>query len=163
MGHRWAVVLDNPQCWRSDFLAHHIQLEGIILPPSCTGSYPFESPVAVIIVALILEAAAATALLVRRLRPLPPRWDLAVGLVGRAAATGAVVLYPTVVTDVSGLLRCSTVSVSAQSLPTLDGGASVAQAGNVGVATVTLLSNNPFIVCWAGRYGRIAYLSRPVS
>ena len=141
------------------------QLAGVVLPPACSGAYPFESPVAVMVVALTLEAVAAALLVARRVLKAPWATGGAAGLAGRAALTGAVVLYPTAVTDVSRLLACTTVAVSARSLATLDGGASVAVPPGAASVHVTLLSENPYIVCWAGSHapaGRLAAVMVPL-
>lgn len=104
------------------------------------------------VVALVLEVAAAAALVSRRYLKAPWASGKAAGFAGRVALTGAVVLYPTVVNGVSGLLNCNTVTISTRALATLDGGASISSTSAVnGGVSVTLLSNNPFIVCWAGR------------
>ena len=125
-----------------------MQLEGIVLPPACTGAYRFESPVAVMSVALALESCVALLLLFRRLESCVAsnKWA---GLAGRVALTGAVVLFPTVIRDSSRLLRCETVSVNAESLAALDGGAVMNHAS--GAVKVALLADDPYIVCWSGR------------
>ena len=99
------------------------------------------------VVALVLEATAACCVLAHRLQHTP---SVVVGTLGRIATTGAVVLFPTVVQDVSRLLSCTFVLVSAKSLRTLDGG-SLLNSQQDGVASVALLADNPYIVCWAGR------------
>lgn len=117
------------------------------------------------VVALTLEVAAAALLVARRVLKAPWAMSGAAGLAGRVALTGAVVLYPTAVTDVSRLLACTTVTVSARSLAALDGGASVAAPPGAASVQVALLSENPYIVCWAGSHapaGRLAVATVPL-
>lgn len=136
-----------------------MQLEGIVLPPACTGAYPFESEVGSLTSALGLLTIAALCYSVRELakRPAagPKLKALAgrLGVPGRIAMTGAVLLFPLASTTALALLNCPQQRMNAVAASTLDGG-SAARATAVGPAslvTVRLLDRNPFYVCWSGR------------
>jgi len=92
------------------------------------------------------------------------RWtsNIIVGIVGKFALTGALVLYPTVITDVCRLLHCTLAVVSPAAYASLDGGGS---AESLDTVSVMLLDDNPYIVCWSGSHlaaGRLALVTAAV-
>ena len=137
------------------------QLSGLLLPPACTGAYPFETDAetlasagGLLVIGAILYYARGCAL--RSSAPPQARAAAgAIGLAGRIALTAAVLLYPLASTTALRLLNCETVRMNAVAAESLDGGASAvartASAGPGALATVQLLSSNPYFVCWAGR------------
>ena len=125
-------------------------MQGIVLPPACTGAYAFETEVAVLACALACEA---VALLCYWAGPRLGRWRWTRAALGRAAVTGVVVLYPTVATSAIGLLHCETVTLTAAAVLTLDGGSGLAGSGSGGgTVTLPVLAKDPFFVCWAGSH-----------
>lgn len=127
-----------------------LQLEGVVLPPACTGAYPFASQLAVMTTGLILEGIVLVAYLSRNCLVKHGRPFALLSLIGRVALTGAVVLYPTALSDAVGLLTCESASVSASAAQLLDGGSRMSGSSSNGLVTLSILSSNPYFVCWAG-------------
>jgi hypothetical protein len=77
----------------------------------------------------------------------------AVRLVGRLALTLAIVLYPTALQHVVDLLSCHPILTPADALATLDGGgggsaADGASSSSSVAVEVSVLTSNPYFVCW---------------
>lgn len=88
------------------------------------------------------------------------RWRTVRALLGRAALTLTVVLYPTVSSAAIGLVNCQTATMTSTAAASLDGGPSV--PANGGSVTLSVLANDPFFVCWSGSHtlaGSIAVVS----
>ena len=69
-------------------------------------------------------------------------------MLGRALITLALVLYPTACASAVGLLVCETIPTNPTALAALDGGGAISSAS----PTVSVLSSNPFFVCWKGSH-----------
>lgn len=147
-----------------------LQFEGILVPPACTGAYPFESEVSLMAFALFAWVLCVAVYLVRcafaRLYHVGTL-NVAVTHCGRAALTMALVLYSSSASAAVSLLNCSMVSVSVQSLAALDGGTGAAHssqpttalgtgvswgASRGTVVAVNVLQKNPYFVCWEGSH-----------
>lgn len=143
-----------------------LQLEGVLLPPACTGAYPFESEVSLMILAVFAWTLCITMYYSRcvcvrlgRLGSLNGNASKAAVSCGRAALTAALVLYSSSASTAVSLLYCSSHSVAADSVKALDGGwaaagTTTAGAGR-GAVDVQVLVKNPYFICWEGSH-RIA-------
>lgn len=83
-----------------------LQLQGILIPPACTGSHPFEIELSTMGAALALWGIAIVIYYVSR-HPL-------VRLGGQFALMWAMTLYPSTVLTAASLLNCSPATLSAQ-------------------------------------------------
>lgn len=83
-----------------------LQLQGVLLPPACVGSPPFESELSTLGVALALWGVAIFVYYASR-HPL-------VRLGGQFTLMWAMALYPSVVITAASLLDCSPATLSAQ-------------------------------------------------
>ena len=136
-----------------------LQLQGVLMPPACTGAYPFESEVSLMGLALCAWLLCIAMYYSRHRIALRGRLSQAVILCGRTALTVAVVFYSSSASTAVSLLNCPSVSVAVGSLAALDGGAAVTYAGmttnDSGRGTtvaVRVLGKNPFFVCWEGSH-----------
>jgi hypothetical protein len=149
-----------------------LQLQNVLLPPSCTGDYPFFITVLLMSAALFAWALAVAAYYARpflqfdttvdvasdsccRLRPrkqVVKQFSAAVNLVGRCALVVALVLYSNVAGAAVDLLACRSVSMAAKSAAALDGGPSMTTVIRGASVSVAVLSSNPFFACWAGSH-----------
>jgi hypothetical protein len=131
-----------------------IQLQGIVLPPACTGAYPFEQEVAINAFGLALTVLFfALFILVRNKK---------VRKIAGYVLTAAVLLLPMAAEASIGLMSCVSVELTAGALAPLDGGAALAaKLSAKQVTIVSLLASDPFFVCWApgGSHAPAGYLS----
>jgi len=128
-----------------------LQLDDVLLPPACTGAYAFESDVG------IMGAALGTSLLyisAVSLGSRTPRWF---STAGGASLRVLLLLFAPATRDLLSLLDCQTVSITASAAATLDGGTVPSgQAVNAGsraaaITSVSVLSGNPYVVCWSNK------------
>jgi hypothetical protein len=151
-----------------------LQLHGVLLPPACTGAYPFETQVEIICAALGAWFLAVAVYYSRagccvRFQSGVQQGNRSLEnsvlsskralleLVGRGALVLAIVLYPNVSGTAVELLDCEFVTMVASAAAALDGGPSVPREFGVATtrsakATVQVLSSNPYYVCWAGSH-----------
>lgn len=137
-----------------------MQLQGVLMPPACTGAYPFESEVSLMGIALgawIICIAAYYSRSLERLGNLSPK----VALCGRVALTVALVLYSSSANTAMSLLNCSALTTVVGSVTALDGGSAAAAAatlttptaaGRSAMVVVHVLQKNPYFVCWEGSH-----------
>ena len=117
-----------------------LQLQGIVMHPSCTGAYPFQTQVGIMVSALASWGVAAC-IYASRTR---------VGFVrtiGRLALTLAVILFTVTWSNVVDLLNCGPATMTALALGSLDGGVSaggVTEASRIGSSRAN--SNMPYTV-----------------
>lgn len=131
-----------------------LQLQGVTLPPSCfNGGYYFEADVALLSLGLGLWAVAAVlgVIQIHTARPSRALW-----WTNYAAALGAVYLHPSVSSTALGLVTCQDARLSRRALFALESGASLATGGSVSansgdgaLASVSLLTRNPYILCFS--------------
>lgn len=69
-------------------------------------------------------------------------------MLGRALLTLSLVLYPNASASAVGLLVCETIPTNPTALAALDGGGAIPRAAK----SVSVLSSNPFFVCWSGSH-----------
>lgn len=124
-----------------------IQLQGIVLPPACTGVFAFQQEVIVIGIGMLTALITIACYAIGRGRLVKLR------KLGGITLTASLMLLPMATEAAVGLLSCSSVSMKASSVGALDGGAAV-QAGLTprDVVQVRLLDADPYFVCWAGRW-----------
>lgn len=143
-----------PPLMRSLYTAVSVlQLQGIVLPPACTGAYPFE-----------LEASLLATTLGLLLTVYVTYGCAGMGgtlrvVLGRGSMTACVVMYPIVASQAMSFLFCEARDLSSTALATLDGGGSVSVPPGAASVSAPLLVSNPFFVCWAGSHRPMAYLS----
>ena len=117
-----------------------------MLPPACSGSYPFQSDVGTM--GLFMGATIITVVL--RALIYCRGSSRALQLATRFSLTGALVLLTPAAARTTALLYCVPTTLSATAVGVLDGGGAVASSiGPSGTATVLLLKSNPYFVCWA--------------
>ena len=128
-----------------------LQFEGVLLPPACTGAYPFESQVIIMSIALITSTMVLLSYYIRYC--VHPRHRSMVGLCGRASVTVALVFYANATFTALSLLLCTTVMMPNSGVAVLDGGSTVSSTTRGAVSRVNVLVQNPFFVCWSGNHG----------
>ena len=117
-----------------------------MLPPACSGAYPFQSDVGTM--GLFLGAAFATTVLCVMTRCLGN--SRALELSTRVALTGTLVLLTPAASRASALMYCVPTTLSATAVGVLDGGQDIASAmGPFDTQSIMLLKSNPYFVCWA--------------
>ena len=101
-----------------------LQFQNVLLPPACTGAYPFAAEVSLLGLALAAWLLAVGAYYSRRWS-----WPMCgtrtyevVSTVGRIALMGAMVLYSGASSAAVSLLYCTSVKVATPVLSALDGG-----------------------------------------
>lgn len=121
-----------------------LQVQGILLPSACTGSYAFQTEVGVMGTAFCTTAITAIGAVSG---DKAPKW--LVGLAG-AAVRMTLVLYPVVSRNALTLLNCNTVSLTRAGAASLDGGGSSSGPQvSAAIVTVQVLASNPLYECWA--------------
>jgi hypothetical protein len=131
-----------------------IQLQGIILPPACTGAYAFEQEVAINSFGLALTALFFALYFIGRSGKLRK--------IAGYVLTAAVLLLPMAAEASMGLMSCVSVELTPGALAVLDGGAALAaKRAAKEITAVRLLSSDPYFVCWApgGSHAPAGYLS----
>ena len=131
-----------------------VQLRGIVLPPACTGYYPFA-------VEMLLMASAAAMFGATVAIYLRTKQEDASRFAGRITLTIAVMLYPAVANAAFDLMHCESVSMARSAASALDGGKTFLArlGGSESSVAVPLLANNPFFVCWEGNHKAAAYVA----
>lgn len=125
-----------------------LQLQGVALPPSCTGSYLFLGDVAIFAIALSLWGLSFAFAMTRRGHRLA-------GLLARIAMFAAVYLHPRVTSGAVNLLNCETLSLSPQELSVMDGGDDTVQTSGQALGqhqALPVLASNTFILCFRGQH-----------
>jgi len=130
-----------------------LQLQGVLQPTACTGAMPFTPEVSMLSVALGLWVATVCLFYCAK----SPRMRLA----GQFALMLTLVLYPATTADAVGLLSCQSVTISAQSASSLDGGPpfETTQRSRDAIATLAVSSLDSSFVCWQGHHRVPAYLA----
>jgi hypothetical protein len=123
------------------------ELQGIVLPPACTGVYAFASEVGVMSAAVAFWLFAVL-IFAATFHPDPRPVHRGARLVGRGALTAALILYPAASTAAVSLLYCSQAGLSGRQLAALDAGSESSASSSSGAVSILLLSSNPFFVCW---------------
>jgi hypothetical protein len=124
-------------------------VQGIVLPPACTGVYPFASDVGIMSAAVTLWLTAV--LIYMFASHADPRslcsWTR---LAGRVLMTAALIIYPAASTATFSLLYCVPIKVGSLYAATLDGASMAEDSALSSSATVVVqtLVSNPFYVCW---------------
>jgi hypothetical protein len=135
-----------------------LQLQNVLLPPACTGDYPFFNSVLLMSAALCAWGiAVATFYLrpyVRALSGNKSNSCVAIELCGRCALVLTLVLFSSVSCTAVDLLTCSSVSMAINGAAELDGGPRLSSAmiSRGAVVNIRVLSSNKFFVCWAGSH-----------
>lgn len=150
------------------------QLESVARPPACTGSYAFQSEVVVLAAACGVWTFAAVCYYSRPCVSRPSslgcfrqRQCRAVcSTMGRVALTLAIVAFPAATSAGVRMLNCAAVEVPATpaALAALDGSPGLERSNSTtpaapGLIVVTLLSSDPFFVCWAGSHKEAGVLA----
>lgn len=130
-----------------------LQLEGVLLPPACTGAYPFEQEASLMALALSCWGGAVVAYYCSPgcMMGFPsPAQALSLRHVGRILLIGALVLFSPVSHMAVELLVCDSVSMAPAGVQRLNGGSSLVASASPGASLqVSTLVSNPFFVCWA--------------
>lgn len=128
-----------------------LQLQGAILPPSCTNGNYFEADFAFLSLGMGLWVLAVSLSVIhwRVARP-----GLALWFSNYATALVAVYLHPSISSTALGLVSCQYAQLSQRAILALDGGAAHVSGGSASpaggsLATVSLLSRNPYIMCFS--------------
>jgi hypothetical protein len=120
-----------------------LQIQGLIVPPACNGSYAFTTEVAVCGIAVFL------ALVVLVLYYAAGR-ESKIRIAGRVSLMLVLILYPACVRNAVSLLFCTPVVMNAAITPTLDGGGGKGGGGRRNdVVSLNILASNPAYVCWS--------------
>ena len=131
-------------------------VQGIVLPPACTGAYPFE------LEAGLLSSATGVFFLAILGYFFGPAGGV-VRLLTRIGMSIAVILYPTVAAMAFGFLNCVPTEMTTTALASLDGGSTVDLSAKSETVTVKVLVSNPFFVCWTGSHFTIGAFNTRVA
>jgi hypothetical protein len=128
-----------------------LNLNGIVLPPQCSGIYPFTPQMSTMGALVACTGTVAMCALLPRLFPRLKTLAKSFDAVGRVALTFALVALAPATTGAAALLHCVPANLGPIALKVLDGGSSVS-VGSSGTATVQILARDSFFVCWAGTH-----------
>lgn len=132
-----------------------LQLQGVTLPPACLpDGYYFSAEVSLMIVGLFFWLAAVALSAVYWFRRGLLLWRFV-----RLSMLVALLLHPTISSTALGLVSCQVVPLTKRALAALDGGSthfssssstsSSPTTSDGSLAPVSLLSSNPFVVCFS--------------
>ena len=124
-----------------------MQLVGVVLPPSCTGVYPFYTEVGIIGAGL---CCAVLAVAMYHVRYGPPR-----RFIGAFAMSGALILMPMATSHALNMLNCRYAQLTQTAIAALNGGEAyraISSANARATTSVPLLVSDSYFVCFAGSH-----------
>lgn len=131
-----------------------ICLQGIAIPPSCSGGYPFELEVGIMSTALgvWIIALSTTCTRVADTGSRSLFRGGVVASIARGAIAASLIMYPIASTVAMKLLNCEYVELATSVLDSFDGARSLASQDSQnqrGTTRISVLHSNPYFACWA--------------
>lgn len=128
-----------------------LQLDGVLLPPACTGAYAFESQ------ARVLSAALGLALVYLGIMLTGSRAPARLLTAGALIVRALLLLFSPASRDALALLYCTAIEVTSVGAASLDGGPVPAaptsttwrSRGIGSITSVRVLFSDPYYVCWS--------------